>query len=394
MAVRPPLTSEISDQIITQLESAFNQTIPLLPRAFNRVLAKVFAGVFILVWKYVGWMFFQLFISTASNELTQINGKWVRPLTEWGRLSGAGDPTAATRAEMTVTVTGTAVDTLVGGTQLLSDDNGFVYIVIGDTATVSGTFTATIRAVGSPDNGDGSGALGNLDTGRTLSFVSPPTFVERDVTVLANTVVGADAESVEDYRQRVFNRWAVPPQGGAYADYREWMIATDPAVINAYVYTGDPGQVNGYSEVNNQTDGIPSAAQLTAIKANVELNAAALATRRPANDFFNSRAITRQTVDVEVLSLSDPNNLAEAKDDIEDALLAYFLTLEPYIPGLSVGTRKDQISQAGTAGVVNEVVASRGGTFFGVIVTIGASVVDVYNLAEGEKAKRGAVSYS
>src|SRR6185503_10398260 len=96
---------EISDLIVSQLESSFSQTIPLLPKAFARVLAKVIAGVFILVYKYAGFIFLQLFVAHATMEETVVNGKRIRPLVEWGRLIGVGDPVAATRAEHVVAVT-------------------------------------------------------------------------------------------------------------------------------------------------------------------------------------------------------------------------------------------------------------------------------------------------
>nr|MCH9737100.1 hypothetical protein [Actinomycetes bacterium] len=61
MSLTTPTTKEISDNIIAQLEASFSQTIPLLQKAFFRVLSTVLAGVFILLYKYGGFMFLQMF---------------------------------------------------------------------------------------------------------------------------------------------------------------------------------------------------------------------------------------------------------------------------------------------------------------------------------------------
>ena len=54
MSLVTPSTQEISDDIIAGLEGALAQSIPLLPKAFSRVLAKVLAAVFVLLYKYAG----------------------------------------------------------------------------------------------------------------------------------------------------------------------------------------------------------------------------------------------------------------------------------------------------------------------------------------------------
>ena len=66
MALETPTTKEINEIIIAQLQASLNQTIPLLPRSFLRVLAKVLAAVFTLLYKYGGFMFQQIFVQTAT----------------------------------------------------------------------------------------------------------------------------------------------------------------------------------------------------------------------------------------------------------------------------------------------------------------------------------------
>ena len=66
MSTYKPKTSELSQMIIDQLQAAFNQRIPLFPKAFNRVLAKVLAGVFVILYKYAGFLGLQMFARFAT----------------------------------------------------------------------------------------------------------------------------------------------------------------------------------------------------------------------------------------------------------------------------------------------------------------------------------------
>src|SRR5688572_33403714 len=86
MALVTPTTAQVAANLIAQLEAALSQTIPLLPKAFTRVLAKTLSGVFIVLYKYAGFNLLQQFVVTASFEETEVNGTLIRPLVEWGRL--------------------------------------------------------------------------------------------------------------------------------------------------------------------------------------------------------------------------------------------------------------------------------------------------------------------
>jgi hypothetical protein len=74
-----PATQDLSDNFTAQMEVALVQSVPLLPKAFIRVLAKMLAAVFILLWKYAGWSLLQLFVRYASDQDTVINGTRHQP---------------------------------------------------------------------------------------------------------------------------------------------------------------------------------------------------------------------------------------------------------------------------------------------------------------------------
>lgn len=397
MSLTTPTTKEISDNIIAQLEASLNQSIPLLPKAFLRVLARALAGVFVLLYKYGGFMFLQMFVRTATISETTVNGRILSPLIEWGRLIGVGDPAPATNAELLIAITvENQTGSLPSGTQLVNSDNGVTYITIGSVLLNSPTVQATVRAVSDQAGGGGVGAIGNLSAGAELSFANPLANVSRTAVVVSQTVTGADGESTEAYRQRIIDRFQKRPQGGAYADYEQW--GEEPAgIINVYPYTSDcPGQVDVYVEATEASsgspDGIPTPAQLQEVLDSIELDQSGLATRRPANALVNAFPITRVGFDVRVTTLQ-VNDLAVVQADIETALIEYFKNREPYIVGLSVPPRRDRITRTAVGGVVEDIVTANGGIFGGVILSLSGTGVEVYTLGIGEKAKLNSVTF-
>lgn len=397
MSLTTPTTKEISDNIIAQLEASLNQSIPLLPKAFLRVLARALAGVFVLLYKYGGFMFLQIFVRTATISETTVNGRILSPLIEWGRLIGVGDLAPATNAELLIDITvETQSGSLPSGSQLVNSDNGVTYITIGSVLLNAATVQATIRAVSDQAGGGGAGAIGNLSPGATVSFANPLANVSRNALVVSQTVTGADGEATEAYRQRIIDRFQKRPQGGAYADYEQW--GEEPAgILNVYPYTSDcPGQVDVYVEATEASsgspDGIPTAAQLQEVLDSIELDQSGLATRRPANALVNAFPITRTGFDVRVTTLQ-VNDLATVQQEIETALVEYFKGQEPYIIGLSVPPRRDRITRTAVGGVVEDIVTANGGIFGGVILTLNTTGIEIYTLGIGEKAKLNSVTF-
>jgi hypothetical protein len=147
---------------------------------------------------------------------------------------------------------------------------------------------------------------------------------------------------------------------------------------------------------SGSADGIPTTAQLAAVLASVELDDAGLASRRPVGSFVTSDAITRTAFDVNVAGLTGGSeSLTTVQTKVTESLTNYFLSRAPYIPGLTLGKRRDRVARTAVGGVVQDVADAFGAVFTGVVVTVsGGSTVDVYSLGEGEKAKVGTVLYS
>ncbi len=394
MSLPVPTTAGIADNIVSQLESSLSQTIPLMPKSFTRVLAKVMAGVFILLWKYAGTIFLNMFVRTASMDETAINGKTLRPLVEWGRLFGVSDPADATQAEHTVAVTvKNQVGSLAGGSQLLHAPTGVLYLTTAAVPLDAPTVTVTVIASSDQSGGDGSGTIGNLDTDAELSFANPLPNVATVAVVIARTVDGADAETAEDYRTRVIQRCQNKPQGGAYADYQQW--AEEPAsIVAAYPYTSStPGEVDVYVEcaATIDPDGIAGPTEIDEAAAAIELDVDGLASRRPATAAVNVYAITRTDFGVTVTGLTP--DTSDNRIAVHAAVDEHLRSLEPFIVGLSVLPRRDRVSRPAISGVVNDAVSAVGAVIDLVQLFEGVDEIQGRPLGDGEKAKCEVVSW-
>jgi len=396
MALDTPTTKEISDNIVNQISASINQTIPLLPVAFTRFLAKVLAGIFILLFKYVGFNFLQIFVRTASFQETIILGKKVTPLIDWGILIGVGSPDAGRPSELIIDITViNQVGSLLAGTQLTSNKNGITYLLLSPVLLDAATVQGTIRASTDIEGNTAVGIIGNLDPGDTVSFVNPLADVERDTLVDSVSVPGLDAETEVEYRQRVIDRFQQLPQGGSGVDYVIW--GTIPGIVNIFPYKGTPGFVDVFAEANTDLnpDGFPTAQQLLDVESAIRFDDEGLQTRLPVNVFLNVFSITRKgyTVTVTGLVVAD---ILTVQANITAALNDYFLDREPFIDGVTSLPRRDFIKLNNVISIVDDFVSSAGGSFTSaaVEVTIGPIPIPVQDqLTIGQKAKADAINY-
>ena len=402
MSLSTPTTEGIYQIIIASLEASLNQTIPLLPKSFLRVLAKVLAAVYVTLYKYGGYMHLQQFVSTASLAETEVNGILISPLKFWGVLVGLPEPGAATNAELLLDVTvDNQVGTLATGTQLIGATNGVTYVTIGSVLLNAAIVQVTVKAVQDEQDNGGRGTIGNLDPGQVVSFANPIDNVARDTAVDSQVVTGADGESEASYRQAILDRFQKRPQGGAYSDYELWGEVV-PGIVAVYPYTSPtcPGQVDVYSEAtvasSGNADGIPTTAQLQAVYDAIQLDENGLASHRPAGALVLSLAITRTGFDVTVTGITGVNDLAVTQASITQAMTEYFLEREPFIPGLSVPPRKDRMTDTAIGGIVEDIITADGGLFSNAQFFLTGSGVPIsfYSLSEGEKAKAVTVVFN
>ena len=229
MAFENRTIREIRDLLINAFQQEFNSVLRIIPRSFVKIFVTIIAGIFVTLYKQIGWFFLQIFPETAYWKEVTVLGFRIRPLVKWGVLIGVGLPRSGTQWRGRVRVLVTSLNTSLNpGTQLKSSLTGQIYItneikfleseieVIDITCTVPGT-------------------LGNLQIDDTLNFVSPLGNVQRTATIVEVSHDGTNDETEGEYRFRVVNRYRMQPQGGSLADYRIWASEV-PGVLNTYPY--------------------------------------------------------------------------------------------------------------------------------------------------------------
>jgi len=355
--------------------------------------------VFVLTYRYAGWTYLQMFVAYASWRETTVNGVTLRPLVEWGRLAGVGDPVAATNAVLFIVfnVPNPDSSTLPAGTQLVHPSSGVIYITqTAVTLDVDGKFVEALAA-SDPDGNGGSGTIGNRAVGDVLKWANPlPQLSVEGALVVNTTTSGIDAESEAAYRQRVIDAFAAPPQGGAYADYVIWATSV-PGIINAYPYTGRyPGLVDVFIEASEATqaneDGQPTGDQIEQVRDACQFDQGGVPSRRPVAARVNVFPISRQAFDVIVQGLAG-SDLALAQQSIQDAVDDYLRAREPYIQGLTRLPRTDRVTESAIAGVVDEAASGVGATVNSVSLSILGAGLSAYTLDLGQRAKLGGVSF-
>jgi uncharacterized phage protein gp47/JayE len=394
MAFENRTIEEIKSLLINAFQQKFNNKLRILPKSFIRIFSTVIAGIFITLYKQIGWLFLQLFPETAYWHEVIILGMKIRPLVKWGVLIGVGLPKTGDqwKGELTVEVTNPDT-TLAAGTQLKSDLTGKIYIVdsikelTGETETVPITCNA-------------NGTAGSLAVGDILKFVSPLGNVKKEATVSAVTHDGTDDEDEGNYRYRVVNRYRMQPQGGALADYRIW--ASDVSgVLNTYPYndTASPAGVLLYVSGNPAVyeNRIPTDALLKQVgdactydpetgKAKRKPMTAVL---DPAGDgtYTNIRSVTVKTFDVYITGLTGVAAVDFA-EEVKPAIQEYFLGREPYIRGLSDDNNKTNIvSKNNVTSAIDQIAISVKAEFDTVTMKTGGLTTPSYTLGEGELAK-------
>jgi uncharacterized phage protein gp47/JayE len=385
---------DIRDLLINAFNFYFNKKIRLLPKSFIRVLSIVLAGIFLTLYKQIGWLFLQLFPETAYWNEVIILGAKIRPLVKWGVLIGAGLPRSGTqwKGEITINVVNKNT-TLLGGAQLKSELTGKLYITDAAKFLTNDTETAAITCV---DTGSG----GNIEAGDTLNFVNPLGNVKKTAVVFSTINDGADDETEGEYRYRVVNRYRMQPQGGALADYRIW--ASDvPGVLNVYPYKDEdtPSGVLLYVSGNPSLfpDRIPTEALLKRVgdactydpKTGKATRKPITAVIDPAGDGSYSNVMPASIIgfDIYITGLTGiiPSDFAEV---VRPAIEDYFLGRESYIRGLSDDNNKTNIvSRNNVSSVVDQIAISVKTEFESITMKLAGNIEPSYTLGMGELSK-------
>jgi uncharacterized phage protein gp47/JayE len=384
--------AEIRDLLVNSFQEKFNIAFRLLPKSFIRVIATIFAGVYITLYKQIGWLFLQLYPDTAYWGEVNILGRRIRPLVKWGILIGVGEPRIGSQWQGSITVRVLYQgSSLIAGTQLKSEITGKLYITEEGAALESNAATVAVICAE-------NGTAGNLEAGDSLSFVSPLGTVERMAAVAETTVYAMEDESEAEYRARVVNRFRNPPLGGALADYRRW-AGDVPGVLNTYPYkdTQSPSGVLLYvsGAPSLFPDRIPSADLLKQVgKACVYDPQTGKATRKPITavidpsgngSYQNVRSVTVTKFDVYITGIAGIP-LDDFADAARPVVENYFFGREPYIRGLSDDNNiTSLVSRNSISSAIDQTAVPLKAEFSGVTLQKkGGTSINSYTLGVGE----------
>ena len=383
--------------LIQSFQDKFNNKFRLLPKSFVVVLSKIFAGVFVILYKLGGWFYLQLWPDTASFEAVTVLGNTIRPLVQLGKQFGVGEPESGCEWRGTITVT--AVSTgkaLTLGTQLKSDKTGLVYNVAENTGIEASAVQVPVYCVQ-------AGESGNLSAGDVLNFVSPLGFVETNATVSGTTQAGTDDETEEHYRNRVKPGYGPQPQGGSLSDYRIWAQGVS-GVMQVYPYndTDNPAGVLLYvaGDPSVYTDRIPDSGLCKAVGEACTYDPdTGKASRKPLTavldpdfdeSYANVRPVRVTTFGVSITGVTGAV-LADFSASVKSELAAYFESREPFIRGLDdENARADDVLRNAVIAVVSGVASSFHARFDTAFLLFNnTSPREAYTLGQGELCELG-----
>jgi len=376
---------ELADQILTDIESKTNQNTPAVNVAYNRAIALGVAGLATLNQIHNIDQRKECFPQTATAELGLLlwSGLVNRP-------RGKG-----TQAELQATATGTNGVTIGSGTTgpRWIANSGINYTTKTGGLIAGGEVSITVLA-------DQYGVEGTLQVGDEITLTTTIPGINTTAVITAINVTGAPAENVETWRTAIIQLAAFPPNIGTAAWFYNEAVSV-AGITRAYPYVDQtyPGRVLIYAVADDNVDGIPTPAQLTAIEdnfltagKNVMWAFDLLPNTEKRIEAFESPI---DTYDV-VITDGIPALSASLKTKIEASIDNYFLTRNPFILGLSLLDQGSVEKVAITAVAQNTIDSQTGET--GKFTDIGLTKVanppeDIYILEPGYRGKAN-ISYT
>lgn len=385
-----PTTQELADQHLVSLEGAIAQTSPLNNKAFLRVLSVLLALAHTGIYKLAIERSMQNLALTASGDDLVLIGSEVGVF-----------PKAAEYAGLTVTIPATTGVTIPATASFTGDLNGVLYTVNASAVAVAGVATLSLTA-------SVIGVAGNLQVTDTLTIVSPLPGVSAAALVTAIDNVGAEDEGVEDYRTRVLFKLRATMGGGNSTDYKTWGEAV-AGVVRIFPYAGKPpGGGTSYpgdrtvyvqADTSIDPDGVPESGLLAEVRA--ALNADPdTGKSRPGLGLVDStlyvEPVVRTPFNVTITNLVTPAGAeADVRAEISAALALYFPLFAPFVDGVdALQDRNDRVTTPALSTALQEVFDATGSSAAGVAFSVAGTPYSAYQLAAGELAKCGTVTYA
>lgn len=392
MAQIIPTTKEIADLVLAEIESKLNQTSPPQDVAFNRVLSRVFALLFTMLYKYGADRSMQNLALTASDlvELQKIGGEYDTPIKP------------AEAAVLKILLPADDGTVIPASVSFIGDLNQISYTPDASATATGGYAEITVQAAV-------AGTIGTLKLDDTLTMTRQIAGAGTSAFVGEVLFIGVDEESKEDYRQRILDVIRAKPGGGNAVDYKLWAQAV-AGVSEAFVYAGRPFDVIETSYPGDRTvyvkadetidpDGIAPQGLLDDVRQALNIDPVTFESRPPlglVDDTLYVQSIRRTEFYVEIWQPVIPVEIeTQVKADIEAAVSDYFWTLRPFNEGIDFPSeRNDVITALSLSEIVQRILRGAGASaedvFFG---TTPSSFVPTKTLEPDELAKLGGIEY-
>ena len=376
-----PTYIELYNDILSDLETQMQVSIPIFGKNFLRALAAVQAGKLWLYYKAIANVQKNIFIDTAEPE--SIGGT----LERFGRVKLNRDPFSARAGEYVVTVTGSIGAVIPAQSTFKSDDTatnaGKLFILDSAYTLVATTDSISIRAL---EAGNDS----KLNIGDTLTATAPIALVDSVVTTSAETIEPSAEENIEDYREKALDAYRLEPQGGAATDYRLWS-ADAQGVKQSYPYakTGVVNEINLFVEatIADSIDGkgTPSALLLTDVEEVVEFDPDTTRPtyergRRPLGVIVNFLPVTVLNVDVTINGFVGLT--VDIQNAIELSLIDEINLVRPFVAACDILDEKNDILDSNK--IISIILNTRPGSVFGAItLNVGGVPYNSYTFING-----------
>jgi len=310
-------------------------------------------------------------------------------LERFGKVKLNRLPYPATAGEYKLAITGSVGATIRAGTTFKSLDSSTnpdkLFITNINTTLIASPETIEIRALE-------LGSTAQLESGDELQVTAPIENIDSFANITAVTTIAADAESFEEYREKVIESYQTEPQGGSKTDYRLWS-ADVSTVRYVYPYVRDSyaGEINLYIEAyeDDSTDGhgTPTAATLSDVETVCNFDPD---TSKPLNErgrmpmgVFNVNylVISPLPVDVTITGLSDVSYLTEIEAQIKE----FLKDIRPFVGGADNPNdiNKDKLYLTDIQGIVRDIIGFNA-TFSAVEMTVDSVNYTIYQFENGD----------
>lgn len=387
-----PTLTELYNSIISDLETQFGVSIPLVGKNFLRVMAAVQAAKLKLYYLALGLVQKNIFPDSADSE--SIGGT----LERFGRVKLGRNPFDARAGEYEIIVTGSIGAVIKAAMTWKSDDSstspGYLYVLDEEFTLSSTTDTIIVRAL-TP------GTEASLNAGDTMSATSPIALVDKVATVYAEITEPRAAETIEAYRTAILNSYRLEPQGGAATDYRLWaQDAQGVRFVYPYARTGFPCEINLFVEANEADsidgEGTPSAALLDEVEAVIEFNPDDTLPllergRRPLQVIVNFLPVTVKQIDVTITGYVGIDVDTQAL--LDAAIESLVKDIRPFVAAADIVANKNDILD------VNKIIATiigqkPGAIFTSVTMDVDGIPLSTYTFENGDIPHLDSITYA